>query len=384
MKKLSSVIISAAMLSAMLLSGCSGGNGGNTSGSSDSVPEGSEPVSEAASQAPSDSSAVASPESSAGTEASTPAESQVSAQASSDAVPTAEPNVRLAQWSDIEWEPYSCPYFTMTIPKGWQVTYDGNMDYIYFEVVDPSQKLLGVAGRDRANIFKDPNAAQTQGVSMYLTEGTVQEYFETIYRDTTDYFKVMNSVVPDDIATWQAVRPSETINDYKVLYAQFAENGAEGEGLYSALIYYGRDVVQSGINFGMWEADMMSAQWAPMGQLTNWLPVFQKIRSSFQYSQEYILAWQQANSTSSTPSSGTEDSSSILRAFEERDRQDTIMHEKESDMLEEYERVYDNQTGEIYRAYSGFLDDMGDQSRYTQITDSQYADGYKGWIDKPE
>jgi hypothetical protein len=51
-------------------------------------------------------------------------------------------------------------------------------------------------------------------------------------------------------------------------------------------------------------------------------------------------------------------------------------------MLGEYERVYDNNTGEIYRAYNGFLDDMGDQNRYTPITDNQYTEGYKGWIDK--
>ncbi|MBQ3988609.1 MAG: hypothetical protein II629_07605, partial [Ruminococcus sp.] len=47
-----------------------------------------------------------------------------------------------------------------------------------------------------------------------------------------------------------------------------------------------------------------------------------------------------------------------------------------------YERVYDKETGNIYRAYNGFLDDIGDQSRYTPITDNQYAEGYDGWIDK--
>jgi hypothetical protein len=71
-----------------------------------------------------------------------------------------------------------------------------------------------------------------------------------------------------------------------------------------------------------------------------------------------------------------------MEAFEERDRSDTIIQEKRSDMIGEYERVYDNETGKIYRAYDGFLDDIGDQSRYTSITDDQYADGYSGWIDK--
>ena len=71
-----------------------------------------------------------------------------------------------------------------------------------------------------------------------------------------------------------------------------------------------------------------------------------------------------------------------MEAFEERSKSDTIIQEKRSDMLQEYERVYDNSTGEIYRAYNGFLDDIGDQNRYTPITDNQYTEGYVGWIDK--
>ncbi len=54
-----------------------------------------------------------------------------------------------------------------------------------------------------------------------------------------------------------------------------------------------------------------------------------------------------------------------------------------SDMIGEYERVYDNESGKIYRAYNGFLDDLGaGQSRFTPITDPQYAEGYSGWIEK--
>ena len=49
-----------------------------------------------------------------------------------------------------------------------------------------------------------------------------------------------------------------------------------------------------------------------------------------------------------------------------------------------YERVVEKDSGRVYRAYNGFLDDMGDQTRYTPISDPQYGDGYVGWIDKPD
>ena len=106
------------------------------------------------------------------------------------------------------------------------------------------------------------------------------------------------------------------------------------------------------------------------------------IAKSFQYTDLYIQQWQQIAQSVTEPKSTVSDNDPVMEAFEERSKSDTIIQEKRSDMLEEYERVYDNNTGEIYRAYNGFLDDMGDQNRYTPITDNQYTEGYVGWIDK--
>lgn len=79
----------------------------------------------------------------------------------------------------------------------------------------------------------------------------------------------------------------------------------------------------------------------------------------------------------------TNDSNSVLEAFEERSSRDTILQEKRSDMIGDYERVYDNDTQSIYRTYSSFMDDIGtDQTHFTPITDSQYTEGYAGWIDR--
>ncbi|MBQ6499379.1 MAG: hypothetical protein IJI48_05715, partial [Ruminococcus sp.] len=95
-----------------------------------------------------------------------------------------------------------------------------------------------------------------------------------------------------------------------------------------------------------------------------------------------VQEWQGWLNTSVTPTSSTSDTDPVMQAFEERSKSDTVIQEKRSDMIGEYERVYDNETGNIYRAYNGFLDDIGDQNRYTPINDNQYADGYVGWIDK--
>ena len=87
--------------------------------------------------------------------------------------------------------------------------------------------------------------------------------------------------------------------------------------------------------------------------------------------------------TNASPDGQTNIGDSVLEAFGERSTPDTILQEKRSDMIGEYERVVDTETGDIYRAYNGFLDDMGsEQTRYTPITEEQYADGFVGWIDR--
>ena len=224
--------------------------------------------------------------------------------------------------------------------------------------------------------------ASTLGFSISLSEGTVQEYFETMYKDTTDYFTVQNSCVPNNKELIQSIRPYTPIRDYQALYATFKENGWEGEGVYSAVIMDSKDVLIRGSNYGAWEINCICTQWAPMGSLVNWAPVIDTIAKSFQYTDYYIKQWQEIAKSATNPQTTVNDNDPVMEAFEERSKSDTIIQEKRSDMLQEYERVYDNSTGEIYRAYNGFLDDIGDQNRYTPITDNQYTEGYVGWIDK--
>ena len=282
-----------------------------------------------------------------------------------------EVNVRPAEWASVQWEPYSSPYFTLKIPSGWQVEWQGDANQLAWRAVSPDGKI-GFFNQDHAYAAKDASMASALGFSMSLSEGTVQEYFET----------VQNSCVPGNKDVIQAIRPYTAIRDYQALYATFKENGWEGEGVYSAVIMDSKDVVVRGANYGAWEINCICTQWAPAGTLVNWAPVIDTIAKSFQYTDLYIQQWQQIAQSVTEPKSTVSDNDPVMEAFEERSKSDTIIQEKRSDMLEEYERVYDNNTGEIYRAYNGFLDDMGDQNRYTPITDNQYTEGYVGWIDK--
>ena len=295
--------------------------------------------------------------------------------------PAPEYSIRPAEWAAVEWERYSSPYFTLNLPKGWQVDWGGDANQLQWTAMSADMSV-GICNRDHIYASKDPRMTAYQGFGFSLENGTVQEFFETIFSETTEYFTVHNSCVPENKDYLQSLRPYTPIRDYQALYATYKDAVGEGEGIYSAVIMESQDVVVGGYNYGAWEINVVLYEYAPFGSLVNWLPVLKEIAQSFAYTDYYIQQWRMiAQSAVDTPSS-VSDTDPVMEAFEERSRSDTIIQEKRSDMIGEYERVYDNDSGNIYRAYNGFLDDMGDQNRFIQITDDQYAEGFVGWIDR--
>lgn len=301
-----------------------------------------------------------------------------------ESLPETDYNIRLADWSQLQWTQYQCAYFTLNIPAGWQVQWNGNASQLMWSVVSDRNSLIGLTNIDHMYAAKSAQVGNLIGMNLTLENGTVQEYFGKLYADTTDWFTVQNACVPANKEQLQSLRRDKAIWDYQSLYATFSENGTEGEGIYSAVIMETPDLILTGgYNYAIWEINCTFTQFAPMGELINWLPVFNQIAQSFTYTDYYWQEMMNNIGSTSDPVSNLNDPDPVMEAFEERSTADTILQEKRSDMIGEYERVYDNDTGEIYRAYNGFLDDIGsDQTKYSPITDAQYADGYVGWIDK--
>lgn len=70
-----------------------------------------------------------------------------------------------------------------------------------------------------------------------------------------------------------------------------------------------------------------------------------------------------------------------MSSWENRNKSLDISSQKYSDATLGYERVYDTDTGEIYKAYNGFTDDYTG-SKYQAITDDMYSEQVTGYITK--
>ena len=297
-------------------------------------------------------------------------------------------NVRPTPWADVTWTTFQCAYFTVEIPEGWTVDWNGNAEVLAWTAKAPEGTFAGVFNIDHMSFYKSQQTANMLGQEKYLENGTVEDYFKLLYADTTENFTVHNSCVPANYDQLQAMRSDKKIQDYQAMYATFhdKESDCDGEGIYSAVVMEAPDLVLTGgINYAMWEINGTLSQWAEPGRLVDWAPVLAHICQSFTYTDFYIQEWIDRFQTtwSGDSKSQVADTDPVMEAFEERMKSDTIIQEKYSDMIGEYERVYDTENDKIYRAYNGFLEDLGpDQNRFTSITDDQYADGYSGWIDK--
>ena len=72
---------------------------------------------------------------------------------------------------------------------------------------------------------------------------------------------------------------------------------------------------------------------------------------------------------------------SYMSAWENRQTSYDIMSQKQSDATLGYERVYDTDTGDIYKAYNGFTDDY-QGNRYKSVTDNMYTEKTSGYIEE--
>ena len=100
---------------------------------------------------------------------------------------------------------------------------------------------------------------------------------------------------------------------------------------------------------------------APMGELAELEPVLTRCLSSFTFTPEYVktatgLSNEETRTLLSAGRQMDAASSAMNSAWDKRQSTYDILSQKTSDSILGYDRLYDSETGEIYRAESGFYD----------------------------
>ena len=311
--------------------------------------------------------------------------------------------IKDSETKNIVLEDYSNDLFNMKIPKGWKVDTLG--DYIHYtiKVYDPSNPLyqfflnLKTEGYNKSQdaknwqqkYYPDSMFAKTSVLDNPTTEGFYKIFNDlgTLNNTSSFTFPVLNN-----FTVTSNLGANSLGGD--ILRATFTDNSGEaGEGIFMAYVYdvgsyYVNENIISGKQIDIYYLNVYDAIFmtTPKDEFINWESTLNSIFSSLQFTDTFLNGYNSEQDSvmknfQSIRNIGNQISDSIMSSWESRSASYDIMSQKQSDATLGYERVYDTETNEVYKAYNGFTDDY-DGARYKAIDDSMYTKGISGYIEK--
>ena len=311
--------------------------------------------------------------------------------------------IRKNEVSKIELEDYKTNEFSIKKPKGWKVDTIG--DYIHYtiKVYDPNNDAYQFFFNMKTEGYnKSEDAKKWQ--QKYYPNNPFAKNSVIATKDTEGFYKIFN-----DLGTLNntAAFTFPTLNDFTVsenlgkgslggdmLRATFKDaNGKECEGIFTAYVYdvgsyYVYENIMSGKQIDIQYLNVYDAIFitAPKDEFIDWEETLNTICSSLSFTDTFINGFNNEQDTvmknfQQIRAIGNQISDGIMDSWNKRNKSFDIMSQKQSDATLGYERVYDTETNEIYKAYNGFTDEY-DGERYKSITDDMYTQKTSGYIEK--
>ena len=309
----------------------------------------------------------------------------------------------------VEYEKYDNGLVSLDIPKGWKVEVAAT-DYIHytFKVYnseDPNYmiffnlKLEGFLKSTRARntynkLYPESGFAKLPAIDPQTTESFYKVWNETAkYANEVD---LKTNFLPyfNDFTIIEDIGDSSLGGD--ILRATFKDSkGTLVQGLFTANV---KDVGSYYINEDMF--NLLSPQvdvaplnvyntmfmTAPDSEFNDWQEVLDHCLGTIEFSQDFVNGFNREETQLVATIQANQKiydqiSDMIMSSWEARNDSYDRISQKQSDATLGYERVYDTETGDIYKADLGFTDDYtGD--KYQPITDDMYALPTSGYIEK--
>ena len=314
-----------------------------------------------------------------------------------------EVKIRESETKQIKLTKFDNGLFSLNIPEGWKVDVLG--DYIHYtiKVYNPENPMYQMFFNMKTEGYNKSQAAKKWQQTYYpnnifakcaVIEDKTTEGFYKIFNELGTLNNTSEFTFPTltDFTVVQKLGTSALGGD--VLRATFKDsNGKEGEGLFTAYVYdpgpyYVTENITSGNQIDIYYLNVYNTIFvtAPKNELIDWEDTLNKMVASLEFSNTFISQYQsQQDSVMKTFQSVrnicNQITDIIMSAWEARSASYDIMSQKQSDAILGYERVYDTEKGDIYKAYNGFTDDYSGE-RYKAISDDMYTKDTSGYIEK--
>ena len=291
----------------------------------------------------------------------------------------------------------------MKIPEGWKVDVLG--DYIHYTIkaYDPQRptyqfffnmKTEGYNKSQEAKSFQQKYYPDSLFAKTSVIESKNTEGFYKIFNDlgTLNNTSLFTFPILNDFTVVENLGTGVLGGD--ILRATFKDaDGKDAEGLFTAYVYdagpyYVYENIISGKQIDIYYLNVYDAIFitAPKDEFIDWQETLSTISSSLEFTDTFMSGFNTQQDAvmqnfQSVRNICNQITDGIMDSWEKRSASYDIMSQKQSDATLGYERVYDTETNEIYKAYNGFTDDY-DGERYKSITDDMYSKQTSGYIEK--
>lgn len=303
-------------------------------------------------------------------------------------------------------EKQSNSIYTIDLPKGWTIETVGQYTTFGFRAYDPARPERQIFFYCKMEPFLKSSSAKSEYRGManlvgqydaygyhtmadaLVLNNTTTDYFFSIFNDYTAYAQKYG--ISHNFAKLSNLKVYEKFNsetqkipnclDNSIIRAAFTSaNNVACEGLFAAQINnkISYPSPATGRDLGFYCAYNIMGISAEAGEFSNLQDTLIKSLSSFSFTQEYVnqavkyvQEQTEAILAQGRMMQGVYDSYNA--AWRARQTTYDVLSEKRSDANLGYERLYDTQTGEIYRAETGLYDEYYKDSRLKKIEDNDY------------
>ena len=309
----------------------------------------------------------------------------------------------------IKLEEYNNGLVSFLKPSGWKVDIP-SVDYIHytFKVYDPNNSdymfLFGLkqegflktekARSTYAKYYPKSMFAKLQAVNPQTTEGFYKVWNSNAKLSNTEELKTNYFPYFTNLTKIENLGKTNLGGD--IVRYKFTNSKKETvQGLFTATVkssgtYYINTNIFSltspKVDVAPLNVYSIMFMTAPDAEFTEWQPVLDKCFGSIEFSQTFINGFNKQESTLVATIKANQKiydsiSDMIMDSWNKRNNSYDIISQKRSDATLGYERVYDTETGDTYKAYNGFTDEYKG-SRYKPVTDDMYTKPTSGYIEK--
>lgn len=276
-------------------------------------------------------------------------------------------------------------FFSIDLPKDWTMEPVGEYENFGFRAYDPNNSsrqiffygnmkyfLKSDEGKDAwANYLRygGYSDAQVYADALVLSPATTEQFFY-IFNDYTHYAKkygiLHNFPIFSEMEIVESIPRNSPIAtnciDDSIVRALFTQNNIPCEGLLGAGVTDAMTSYMYNVDAGYYVVYFITGISAPADEFYQLQDQLSESLSSFKYAESYVKQGVQRieEGTKSAIEVGkmlSKAAEDYNRAWHNRQQSIDALSQKRSDASLGYDRLYDTETGEIYRAELGFFDE---------------------------